>query len=237
MMQACALAAPTMTGTLHNIVWHALVGSQARFAAGAGDARRYQRGVTDLIGFADAAAPDFAALRPHCDTGERFYCLGWTGPEPAGWAVEREARIVKMVWDAPEAPSPTGAPEPVALGAHHQTQAQALAELTQPGPFGARTLELGEYFGVFDGDALVAMAGERMHADRLREISAVCTHPQHQGRGLARALMLHLMRRELARGETPFLHVLGRNAVALGLYRRMGFRDFAESAVRIVRAA
>src|SRR5574340_1354131 len=119
-----------MIEQLHNVVWHALVGRHARFAAGTEDARRYQRGVTDLIGFADAAAPDFAALRPHCDTGERFYCLGWTGPEPAGWSVEREARIVKMVWDAPQAPAPSGAPEPVPLDERHRAQAMALAELT-----------------------------------------------------------------------------------------------------------
>ena len=30
---------------------------------------------------------------------------------------------------------------------------------TNPGPFGIRTIELGEYFGVFDGAQLVAMAG------------------------------------------------------------------------------
>jgi GNAT superfamily N-acetyltransferase len=226
-----------MIELLHNIVWHALVGAHARFAAGSGGARRYQRGVTDLVGFADAAAPDFAALRACCEAGERFYCLGWTGPVPAGWAVEREARIVKMVWDADTPPSATDAPQPSSLTARHHAQAMALAELTQPGPFGRRTLELGDYIGAFEGDALIAMAGERMQAERLREISAVCTHPRHQGRGLARSLMLHLIRNQLGRGETPFLHVMAHNQPALGLYRKMGFRVFAESSVRIVRVA
>jgi GNAT superfamily N-acetyltransferase len=221
--------------SLHNIVWHALVGAHAHFAAGAGDARRYQRGLTDLIGFADAGDPDFTALRPHCDAGEAFYCLGWTGCAPAGWSIEREARIVKMVWEAPDPPAPAGASQPVRLRAEHQARAQALAALTQPGPFGARTLELGEYFGIFDGDALVAMAGERMHAGALREISAVCTHPAQQGRGLARRLTLHLLHRQRQRGETPFLHVLGHNARALDLYARLGFSRFAETTVRIVR--
>ncbi len=33
------------------------------------------------------------------------------------------------------------------------------------------------------------MAGERMHAEGFTEISGVCTHPQFQGRGLARRRM------------------------------------------------
>jgi predicted GNAT family acetyltransferase len=111
----------------------------------------------------------------------------------------------------------------------------ALAELTRPGPFGPRTLELGDYVGVFDGDNnLIAMAGERMAAGALREISGVCTHPEHQGRGLARRLMLELVRREMQRGQRPFLHVMRANQSAHGLYRRMGFVDHRETVVRVV---
>jgi predicted GNAT family acetyltransferase len=106
--------------------------------------------------------------------------------------------------------------------------------LTKPGPFGPRTLELGDYFGLFDGERLIAMAGERMAAGTLREISGVCTHPEHQGRGLARRLMLKLLRRQVQRGETPFLHVMRANEGAHALYQRMGFVDHRETTVRVV---
>jgi len=106
--------------------------------------------------------------------------------------------------------------------------------LTKPGPFGLRTIELGDYFGCFDGPRLVAMAGERMQAGGFREISGVCTHPEAQGRGHARRLMARLVRRELQRGETPFLHVMRDNAVAHGFYARMGFRDYREIVVRVM---
>ena len=59
----------------------------------------------------------------------------------------------------------------------------ALVELTRPGPFSVRTVELGGYVGVFDGDRLVAMAGQRLAPPGFREISAVCTHPDFRGRG------------------------------------------------------
>ncbi len=80
----------------------------------------------------------------------------------------------------------------------------------------------------------MAMAGERMHAGELREISGVCTHPDAQGRGLARRLVLKLIRREMLRGETPFLHVMHDNQGARRLYQRMGFRDRQEAVVRVV---
>ena len=78
------------------------------------------------------------------------------------------------------------------------------------------------------------MAGERMHAGTLREISGVCTHPDFQGRGLARQLMLKLIRRQMLRGETPFLHVMSANTGARGLYARMGFREHNETVIRVV---
>jgi len=88
--------------------------------------------------------------------------------------------------------------------------------------------------GVFEGVRLVAKARERFEASRLREISAVCAHPDYQGRGLARRLVQHLIRRERERNQTPFLHVMNDHERARRLYERRGFRHFQEMAVRIV---
>jgi len=59
------------------------------------------------------------------------------------------------------------------------------------------------------------MAGERFQAGALREISGVCTHPDFQGRGFARRLMLKLIRHQMHRGETPVLHVIRDNTHAV----------------------
>ena len=221
------------THLLDNITWHALAGPQARFATGSGDARRYAAGFSPIVGFRDPAHPDFAALAPFCEPDEHFYCDGWSGPAPAGWRIDAETTMFKMVWEA-GIPEADDADDSIPLGAEHAAHALELAALTKPGPFGPRTIELGQYFGVFEGSRLVAMAGERMHAGTLREVSGVCTHPDFQGRGLARALMLKLIRRQLARDETPFLHVMRDNAGARALYERMGFRNSRESVVRVV---
>lgn len=222
---------------LSNVAWHALSGAQAHVAVGGPKARRYAPGFSAIMGFADPAQPDFEALRAHCAVGEHVYCGGVTGPLPAGWELLEAGRLRKMVWEQgapPPEPAAHGAPALQRLGAEHLAQILALVELTQPGPFGPRTIELGEYFGCFDGERLVAMAGERMHAPPLREISGVCTHPDARGRGLARRLVLHLLRREMQRGETPFLHVMSANTGAHALYLRMGFVDRLELPVCVV---
>jgi GNAT superfamily N-acetyltransferase len=217
-----------------NVMWPTLTGPHARFSVGGERARRYAPGFSSILAFADLAQPDFGALAPHCAPGEPFYVDGWGGEAPPGWRIEHDLRLVRMVWDAPPPAADEGDGTLHTLGAAHVERALALAALTKPGPFGPRTIELGLYLGVFDGDRLVAMAGERMWAPPAHEISGICTDPAYQGRGLARRLTLALVRAQLARGEVPFLHVVDNNAGARRLYRALGFRDLITVPLRVV---
>jgi predicted GNAT family acetyltransferase len=115
-------------------------------------------------------------------------------------------------------------PEIVRLGVQDSPEMVELATLTKPGPFGPRTHQLGTYLGVrFEGE-LVAMAGERLKVPGYTEVSAVCTHPEHTGKGYARVLMTEIMRGIGDRGEIPLLHVRRDNLRAVELYERLGFR-------------
>jgi len=221
---------------LDNIVWHCLAGPHAHLAAGTPAARRYARGFSPILGFASLEAPALEAIAPFCETGEHLYCAGWTGHAPAGWTIDADATGQQYVWAAP----PPAADDSLAatrLGPSDVAQMVALAERMRPGPFAARTHELGCYYGVFDGGRLVAMAGERMAAGPFREISGVCTHPDFQGRGHARRLVARLVREEIARGETPILHVMKDNAPARRVYERMGFRHHQDVQIRVVSRA
>lgn len=222
-----------MKPLLDNIFWHALTGAHTHYATGSGDARRYGPGFSPIVAFADVERPDFDALAPYCNADEHFYCDGWSSAAPAGWKIDAESTMFKMIWQGP-IPDTDDAPKSVRIGPEHLSQVLALAALTRPGPFGPRTIELGEYFGCFDGDRLMAMAGERTFAGGFREISGVCVHPDFQGRGLARRLMRKLIYRQMRRGETPFLHVMHDNVGAHQLYQRMGFVDYCESVVRVI---
>jgi ribosomal protein S18 acetylase RimI-like enzyme len=219
--------------TLANIIWRSFIGSHAHLATGTDRIRRYARGYSPLIGYVDPARPDFQALAYFCEPGEKFYCAEWRGAEPAGWKVEVDSSMCAMVWDAPP-PGRDDSLEAVRLRGEHVPQMLALTEATRPGPFGNRTIELGEWHGVFDGDRLIAMAGERLQDGDLHEISGVCTLPEYRGRGLAKRLTALVIRVQLARGEIPFLHVASANIRALELYRRMGFVLDQEVAMRVV---
>jgi ribosomal protein S18 acetylase RimI-like enzyme len=218
---------------LANILWRSLSGSHRHLATGTDRIRRYARGYSPLIGYADPSSPDFAALAAHCEAGERFYCAEWQGPEPAGWKVEVDTSMCAMLWNGatPAADPALGA---VRLTRDHVPEMMALAAITRPGPFAERTFELGDFYGVVEEGRLVAMAGERMHAGSLREVSGVCTAPDRQGRGLAKRLTELIVRIQLARGQIPFLHVTSSNTRARALYERLGFRLDREVPLRIV---
>lgn len=229
-----------MNHLLDNIFWNTLSGPQRTFAVGTARALRYARGFSPIVAFPDFNAPSFDELIPFCDLGEQLFSDGWAGPAPDGWKIDVESTMYRMVWGGTLQdpwPGEDEAPDAMPLGPEHAEQALALALLTRPGPFGIRTIELGDYFGYFEGSRLVAMAGERMFAGTLREISGVCTHPDFQGRGYARKLMGKLLRRHMLRGQTSFLHVMRTNSTAHALYERMGFNAYCESVVRVVSRA
>jgi len=223
----------TTNELLDNITWFTLTGPHARYASGAKGVRRYAAGYSPIIGFADPMRPDFDTLTTYCQADENLYCPQWKGEAPAGWSIHAEKVMFRMIWDE-ASPEIDECPDAIRLGPQHAVEAFELAQLTNPGPFGPRTIELGEYFGWFEDGRLAAMAGERMHAGTLREVSGICTHPDFRGRGLARRLTLKLIHRVMKRGETPFLHVMGDNPSARQLYRKMGFRDYCETTARII---
>jgi ribosomal protein S18 acetylase RimI-like enzyme len=223
----------TMTHPLDCISWNSLTGLHAKFSVGNDVARRYAKGYSPIIGFANPEQPAFDQLAPHCDPGEHFYCENWAGEAPAGWSVSMRNIKFKMVWED-AMPAPDTAPQITRLGAEHASQAVELAKVASPGPFGPRALELGEYYGWFEGPQLVAMAGERLRADRYHEISSVCTHPDFQGRGLARRLTAKLIGQQMQRNEISFLQVMQDNVAARTLYERMGFRVYRQSIVCVI---
>ena len=105
----------------------------------------------------------------------------------------------------------------------HVEEMIQLVRLTKPGPFGTKTISFGSYFGIFKNGKLVAMTGQRLHVENYTEISAVCTHPHHLGKGYASVLLQHQLQVILQNGEQAFLHVRSDNERAIALYERLGF--------------
>jgi ribosomal protein S18 acetylase RimI-like enzyme len=103
-----------------------------------------------------------------------------------------------------------------------------LTAMTKPGPFTERTIEFGNYIGIFENEQLLAMAGERLHLTDFTEISAVCSHPDHVGKGFA-AILVHQLSNQIHKsGKTAFLHVRQDNQRAINLYQGLGFEIRSE---------
>ncbi|WJS97470.1 GNAT family N-acetyltransferase [Novosphingobium humi] len=156
------------------------------------------------------------------------------GPEDEIWLVEPEAvsapgltakltaPLVQMVSQNP--PPEADFAGIAALDESHADQMAALAIATKPGPWGAKTRLYGQFYGIFDGERLIAMAGERARpGDGWAEVSGVCTDPDYRGRGLARRLILRVMADLAARGDAAYLHSWAGNAAAIALYEQLGF--------------
>ena len=125
--------------------------------------------------------------------------------------------------------------ELIELGINDVPEMLDLISLTQPGPFSPRTVELGGYLGLRIGGKLVAMAGRRMHPPGWIEISAVCTDPEYQGKGLGGRLVKAVAAEIIAEGDVPFLHVSELKDHAIRLYETLGFRIRIQSTFNVIR--
>jgi ribosomal protein S18 acetylase RimI-like enzyme len=202
-------------------VWNALTSTQGALALGGALARRYPPDVAPFADLATMSPEGFSALERLMPPSD-FVVLFTPAPvtAPAAFKILL-AKTGEQMIGTPANAELNGA-EIVTLGAADVSDMIGLTKLTNPGPFAARSHELGTFLGIKAGGRLVAMAGERMKPGRHTEITAVCVHPDYRGRGYAQALLGAVARGIVARGDIPFLHVFSDNEGAIALYRRQG---------------
>ncbi|KYH00037.1 GNAT family N-acetyltransferase [Bradyrhizobium sp. DOA1] len=202
-------------------IWSALTTSHKHLAEGGPRALRYPVDMTPFADMIDMSAASFAALGDLM-SGSQVAVLFTPEPVdvPAAFKVVLAETGEQMIGSP--ADSPLRDAEIVTLGAADVPAMMALTELTKPGPFAARTHQLGTFLGIRIGGELVAMTGERMKPGKFTEMTAVCVHPDYRGRGYAQALLAAVARQIEARGEFPFLHVFSHNTSAIALYQRQG---------------
>jgi len=225
-----------MAHPLDRPFWSAITTRQRRFAVGDARAARFDPAIGWFAAAADAAPDSLAALAALVPA-EGMVGLVEADPPPLPPALRivSQARCVQMVADRPIAQPADFACQP--LGDGDAADMLELATLTEPGPFFARTHELGDFVGIREGGRLVAMAGERLKPPGYTEVSGVCTRPGFRGRGHAAGLMAVVAARIGARGETPFLHAYADHAATIALYERLGFRVRATVLYTIVARA
>ncbi len=201
-------------------VWASLR-HQAHWGQGNERARRFLPDINRFAATPDEDPESLAALAALLQPGDDAVYLLQAPPiaVPTGLELVKAAQGVQMV--ATRAlPTDDGVSE---LGDSDAEEMLALARLTEPGPFLARTHTMGRFVGLRIDGRLAAMAGERMRFPGHVEVSGVCTHPDVRGRGLARRLSAAVTAEIQRRGEQPFLHAWTTNVAAIALYESLGF--------------
>lgn len=212
-----------MDHVLDNPLFNALLTGNKHFAAGTDKVKYFPKEVSPFAGTDDLSAASLTQLYDMLPAGRVVAIITARQPDiPALWEVVHQSMVHQMMGDAVEMPINEN-PEITTLTDADVPQMLALTQLTNPGPFEERTIEFGKYAGIFDNGTLVAMAGQRLHIDDYLEVSAVCTHPGHLGKGYARTLLLHQVKLIKQAGKKPILHVRTDNTRAIEVYKSLGF--------------
>jgi predicted GNAT family acetyltransferase len=223
-----------MIHVLDNPAWNALSSGNKNLSNGNDKAKHFPKEVSPFVGMAENTSENFEILRDLMPAeGVSAVIAPAEIVIPDSWKLVHSLKVQQMICETPaEHVSATGL---IPLSDQHIPAMLALTKLTEPGPFASRTVDFGHYRGIFNGDQLIAMAGQRLHPYEYMEISAVCTHPDFTGRGLAKQLLSHHIRRIREAGGIPFLHVKSENARAIKVYEAMGFKARREMSFYIIK--
>ena len=209
---------------LQNPVFNALSTGDKQLSLGTEKVKYFDAEVSPYAGFPEDYTNGFADLYAMLPEGRRILFARPTPIDvPQGWQLQHEIKGLQFIYEGSTNLEGEFS-QIVPLTTEHVHQMIELVKLTKPGPFDQRTIEFGSYHGIFENEKLVAMTGQRLHVEQYTEISAVCTHPDHLGKGYASALLQHQLQIILNNGQIPFLHVRADNERAIAVYERLGFR-------------
>lgn len=221
---------------LDNPVWSSISGPHHHLSItkmiGTGGAGHYRSDVCPFGGFSDPRDPICWSTLAEGLDGKTIVLMVDPDRVPDSWEISRLITGVQMVGTDVR---PFADQSLLRLDASDVPDMLDLVEQTRPGPFLARTIEMGTYLGLRYQGQLVAMAGQRLHPPGWREISAVCTKLPFQKQGLGSRLVRTLTALIRRAGEQPFLHVSSENQPAIRLYHSLGFRLRRHVSFTVVR--
>lgn len=205
---------------LDNPVWNSLSEYHSEFAIDYGDTKFYNPDYCPFGGFIEVESTQ-NAVDQYSSLTENFFVVGEKPEIPSSLKIAKELVCLQMIiHEKIELPIDL---EIVKLTENNNEDLLNLVNLVQPGYFKNKTSLLGDYFGIFIDNQLVAITGERMQMDAFTEVSAIITHPDHTGKGYAKQLITHVVNKIFDQNKIPFLHVVDSNIGAIKLYEKLGF--------------
>jgi len=226
---------------LDNPAWHSLNETHRSFSIGNDEIKFYQPSICRFGGINPNQADLISFLTTHNELNS-FFVIGekplprsqrtlrrsplrpWESPfgqASSEFIIEKELVCIQMICSAPIEIKYTE--NIVHLNKTYEKELFNLVNLVQPGYFEEGTSLMGDYFGIFKEDKLVAVTGERMKMFDFTEISAVVSHPGFTGKGFAKQLVANTANKNFEKGFIPYLHVAETNTNAIKLYEKLGF--------------
>jgi len=211
-----------MEEKLKNPVWDSLCETHRSFSFSYEDVKFYDPEICPFGAFTDASKTA-NALNAYAKLTDNFFLVSEnktpTYDEKVVNLVQKMEGCQMVLTDFI---APNLSEKIIPLTAAHIEEIYALIWLVMPGYYQRRTFEMGNYFGIFKDQKLVAIAGQRMQTNDWIEISAIVTHPAYTRRGYAKQLTAHVTNEILKTNKHPILHTTKGNA-AIGLYESLGF--------------
>jgi len=205
---------------LNNPAWHSLNETHSSFAIGNNEIKFYQPAICSFGGI-NSENPDLISFLKIHSQLTSFFIIGERPPTSSDLVIEKELICLQMICQAPIKSEYTE--KIIRLNNTHNKQLSDLVNLVQPGYFEKDTALMGDYFGIFKDDQLIAVTGERMKMFGFTEISAVVTHPGFTGKGFAKQLVAFTTNKNFEQNIATYLHVAETNINAIRLYEKLGF--------------
>ncbi|QOG02061.1 GNAT family N-acetyltransferase [Flavobacterium sp. MDT1-60] len=205
---------------LDNPVWYSLTENHREFAIDYGNTKFYNPDYCPFGSFTHLentaiATKEYSALI------DNFFIVGEKPEIASTLKIAKELVCLQMIINEKiQLPIES---EIVKLTVEHNEILCDLVNLVQPGYFKNKTMMLGDYYGIFKDNQLIAITGERMKMNCFTELSAIITHPDHTGKGYAKQLITHVVNAIFDQNKIPFLHVAEHNIGAVSLYEKLGF--------------
>ena len=213
-----------MKDLLQQPVFNALLTVDSHFNKGNRQVKFFDKEVSPFVDFEMGYKNGFRDLHDLLPEERKILFASSTEiAQPDGWEILKTIKGLQFIYEK-ENVIENNFLNIIPLNRINVAEMVSLAKLTVPGPFDKRTIEFGSYFGIFENEKLVSMSGQRLHIENYTEISAVCTHPEHTGKGYAFQLLQHQINIILKENKIPFLHVWEENLRAIEIYKRLGFK-------------
>jgi GNAT superfamily N-acetyltransferase len=205
---------------LDNPVWYSVSETHKSFGIDFGTTKFYQPDYCPFGGFVTADAIE-NSITEYAKLANNFFIIGQKPIVPDNLKLNNELICLQMIiHDKIELHFDD---QIVKLEEEHLDDLLGLVKIVYPEYFKKKTAELGNYYGIYKNNQLVAITGERMQMNEYIEVSAVITHPEHTGKGYAKQLVAHTVNTIFEQNKTPFLHVAESNIGAVKLYENLGF--------------